>query len=166
MKELWKEVELHGLQYKVSNYGKVIGKRGIVKQRINSDGYPTITVGKMENRTSMRVHRIVATLFIPNPNNLPEVNHLDCDRQNSRADNLEWTTHQDNVTHSQKLGNYKGRQVGEKNIRSRLTEEDVIDIRLMFDNGLMTQKELSEAYNIGWSTVHNIVFRFTWTHII
>ena len=120
----------------------------------------------MNRRTSMKIHRLVATTFIPNPQKLPEVNHIDCNRQNSRADNLEWVTHQDNISHSVRMGNYNGKQLGEKNIRSRLTEDDVVDIRLMFDNGLMTQQELAKAYNVGWSTIHNIVFRLTWTHII
>ena len=149
MKEVWKEIELYGLKYRISNHGRVVGKRGFIKQRLDNDGYPTITVGNMNRRTSMKIHRLVATTFIPNPQKLPEVNHIDCNRQNSRADNLEWVTH-----------------LGEKNVRSRLTEDDVVDIRLMFDNGLMTQQELAKAYNVGWSTIHNIVFRLTWTHII
>ena len=166
MKEVWKEIELYGLKYRISNHGRVVGKRGFIKQRLDNDGYPTITVGNINRRTSMKIHRLVATTFIPNPQKLPEVNHIDCNRQNSRADNLEWVTHQDNISHSVMMGNYNGKQLGEKNVRSRLTEDDVVDIRLMFDNGLMTQQELAKAYNVGWSTIHNIVFRLTWTHII
>lgn len=60
------------------------------------------------------IHRLVAEAFISNPDNLPEVNHIDTDRTNNYVENLEWVTHQDNVTHSVKLGHYKGKS-GENN---------------------------------------------------
>lgn len=55
----------------------------------------------------MKVHRIVADTFIENPNDLPEVNHKDLNRQNNHVDNLEWISHLDNIKHSSNLGRYK-----------------------------------------------------------
>lgn len=52
----------------------------------------------------LRVSRAVATCFTPNPNNYPEVNHIDCNRTNNRADNLEWCTRQENIAYRDKLG--------------------------------------------------------------
>lgn len=77
------------------------------KRRItyNHDGYPVCSVkclrkdGRMSCR-SVAVHILVATAFIPNPDNLPEVNHKDYNRTNAHVDNLEWITHADNVRYS------------------------------------------------------------------
>lgn len=54
----------------------------------------------------MSVHRMVAEAFIPNPNNLQEVNHIDCDRTHNCVENLEWCTHFDNIQYSIKMGNH------------------------------------------------------------
>ena len=111
-----------GIDYIVSSDGKLYsthsnGRGGYhkeISQRLNSDGYQTVTVGPTGHRLQARVHRIVAECFIPNPNNLPEVNHIDCNRMNNDVSNLEWVSHNDNVRHSYNLGKYKGR-FGDKN---------------------------------------------------
>lgn len=77
-----------------------------IKQRPNADGYMIITTGKTGRRRTASVHRMVAEAFIPNPNNLPEVNHIDCDRTNNCVENLEWCTHTDNIYYSIKMGNH------------------------------------------------------------
>ena len=74
------------------------------------------------------IHRLVAKLFVPNPNPITfkRVNHIDGDRSNNRADNLEWCTDSMNLNHAYKVGlksNY-----GEKNPISKLTEQVVVDI--------------------------------------
>lgn len=164
--EEWKSVELGGMTYRVSSHGNVESVRGRITPRSDKDGYLVITVGKLKCRRVVKVHRLVAQLFIPNPNNLPEVNHVDRDRKNPKVTNLEWVTHKGNIDHSVKQGSYGKIQQGVNNNKAKLSEEDVEDIRMLFDNGIMTQKELAEAYEVGWSTIHNIVFRMTWTHII
>lgn len=65
-----------------------------------------------ENKT-YGIHILVARAFIPNPNNLPEVNHLDRNRKNNCVENLEWCTHHENVLYSARFGAYK--RYGEKN---------------------------------------------------
>ena len=150
LKEEFKEIELYGRKYMVSNYGKVVGVRGELKQRLNRDGYLEVTVGDDGRRNSVRVHRLVAKLFVEGESEtLNEVNHLDRNRANPRADNLEWTTHHENVLHSAMVGRYKDNKIGGKNGRAILTEEDVYDIRLLFDNGILTQKELASSYGVG-----------------
>ena len=169
MEEIWKDQTYGNLDYKVSNYGKVIGKgRGKeLEQRLNEEGYIEVTMGDKEHRTRVRVHRLVAILFVenPNPELYVEVNHIDRNRANPRADNLEWTTHIDNVKYSYEQGGYDGVRVGSKNGRANLTDEQVIEIRRLYKEG-MTQKELSVKYNVGWSTIHNIVFNLTWKHLL
>ena len=107
-------ITVKDIDYIVSSDGKVYSTNTCgpsyyhkeISQRLNSDGYLQITVGKTNNRSQYRVHRMVAEAFIPNPDNLPEVNHKDYDRTNNKVDNLEWCTHADNITHSAGIGHY------------------------------------------------------------
>lgn len=62
-------------------------------------GYMQISIRKDGKKKYMRVHRLVAEHFIPNPNNLPQVNHIDGDKTNNRVDNLEWTDNKTNTQH-------------------------------------------------------------------
>lgn len=99
-KEIWKSVEGYSYGYEVSNTGKIrrIYKNGKVKELKQSicDGYKILRLG----RKNVRVHRIVAQAFIPNPNNYPCVNHKDFNRQNNNVENLEWCTWQYNAEYS------------------------------------------------------------------
>ena len=102
------------IEYIVSSDGKVYSTNTCgasyyhkeISQRLNKDGYLQVTVGKTGNRSQYRVHRMVAEAFIPNPDNLPEVNHKDYNRTNNNVNNLEWCTHADNVSHSAGTGRY------------------------------------------------------------
>ncbi len=69
----------------------------------SNNGYYMMNCGRDENGKVYQIswHRFIAEIFIPNPNNLPQVNHLDEDKGNCSVDNLEWSTHLDNVRHSQ-----------------------------------------------------------------
>ena len=122
-----------------------------------------VTLGSKNNRNLFRVHRIIAQTFIPNPNNYSDVDHLDSNRQNNCAENLEWCTHQENIIRSYERGDHN--QKGSSNARAKLNESDVLTIRYLYNNKLKTQKELSDDYNCGWSTIHNVVFDLTWKHI-
>lgn len=167
LEEIWKEIEYGGLKYLVSNYGKIKGfKRGLLKQRINLDGYYEITAGINELRTRVRVHKLVALTFIENPNNLPEVNHKDFNRLNNYYKNLEWCTHEYNIQYSAKYNNEVvcESKRGSKNGNSKLTEDIVIHIRDLFDKGKRIF-EISNMLNISWSTVNRVVKRENWNHI-
>lgn len=107
--EIWKDIpELDG-RYQCSNYGRIrrvnkdprVNKYKILNMQETADGYvsvnPTTTYRK-------RVHRIVATLFIPNPEGKPLVNHKDFNTKNNHVDNLEWVTFSENSQHSQNAG--------------------------------------------------------------
>lgn len=165
MKETFKEYVYDGVTYKVSNYGRVFGKKGELKQRLNPDGYLEVTVGKLKGgRTSRRVHRIVAETFLPNPNNLPEVNHKDYNRANPRLDNLEWTDRVTNIRYSSDKGRYRNNKRGSKNGRAKLTNDQVVEIRKLFKSGVSIYR-IAKDYNAGWSTISHIVKGETWTHM-
>ncbi len=75
-------------------------KEVIVKQSLNQRGYPRVTLWKDGRRKRFLVHRLVALTFLPNPHNLPLVNHKDENKKNPCEWNLEWATHSYNVTYS------------------------------------------------------------------
>lgn len=75
-----------------------------LKQQIDNKGYMRVRVTVNGNRKQIKVHRAVAEAFIPNPFNKPQVNHKDGNKQNNRADNLEWVTNEENAAHALKSG--------------------------------------------------------------
>lgn len=88
--------------YQVSNTGKVLGlKRGKeLKQHHNSKGYLRVTLTKEGKRPRFVVHRLVASAFIENPHEYPQVNHKDGDKENNHVENLEWCSQEMNMRHA------------------------------------------------------------------
>ena len=76
----------------------------ILKQRKNHKGYPVVYLSKYGKQSTRVVHRLVAKAFIPNPNNLPQVNHKDGNKENNNVCNLEWCTNSENQIHAWKTG--------------------------------------------------------------
>ena len=86
--------------YTASDDGKVYGKSGVELKDVLKVNYVYVRV----NGKNVRKHRLIALAFIPNPDNLPEVNHKDCNTQHNWASNLEWCTRSDNVIHEFNTG--------------------------------------------------------------
>jgi len=111
MQEIWKDIEGYERYYQVSNIGRVRSLDRIVKhsagrerisygkvlsQSLDGGGYPTVGISKDGCAKRVHIHRLVAVAFIPNFDNSPEVNHLDENKLNNRANNLEWCTRKEN----------------------------------------------------------------------
>lgn len=95
--EVWRDIPGYEGMYMVSSYGRVrrirLSKRegnGIRVTRLTTNGYVKVNLSKDGVTYHVTVHRLVAQAFIPNPNNLPQVNHKDEDKTNNHVENLEW----------------------------------------------------------------------------
>ena len=101
MKEIWRDIKGYEGLYQVSNWGKVRnGKGQIMFQEPNHKGYMRVRLVKSGNKKNKRVSRLVAEAFIPNPDNLPQVNHKDGNKMNNSFTNLEWITMEENIEHA------------------------------------------------------------------
>lgn len=109
MKEIWKDIKGYEGQCQISNLGRVkslnYGKtkqERLLKQSTNHKGYKRVSIRKGKVRI-YSVHRLVAEAFINNPNNLPQVNHKDENKENNIVTNLEWCTEKENTRYSRAL---------------------------------------------------------------
>ena len=107
------------------------------------------------------MHRLVAKAFIPNSNNLPQVNHIDGVKTNNVITNLEWVSSSANVKHAWDTGLIDRNKVsGENHKNSKLTALDVKDIRALFK--AMSVKRIAEVFGVSSSTISDIKNNKTW----
>ena len=94
MMEEWRAVPGYEGLYDVSNKGNVrnVRRNKLLRLQKTNNGYIRVVLSKNRIKTGFQVHRLVALTFLPNPDNLPQVNHLDEDKTNNNVDNLEWCT--------------------------------------------------------------------------
>lgn len=106
MQEIWKDIINYEGLYQISNLGNVksVKKSKLMKVDLHQDGYNRLWLSKENKSKGFLLHRLIAIHFIPNPNNLPEVNHKDADKLNNSIDNLEWCTHSENMAHANSMG--------------------------------------------------------------
>ena len=163
--EVWKGVVGYEDLFSVSNKGRLFSLRTnkILKQNIVGEGYNACVTklnGRKGSNLVLKVHREVAKAFIPNPDELPFVNHIDGDKLNHSVDNLEWVTPQGNVVHAIETGllSLDHLKLISKENR-KLTEEDVKYIRNNFKYGDRNfgARSLSRMFNIPHSTIMKII---------
>ncbi len=159
--------------YEVSNYGNVrswirlgdtrqpkrdnpyykkipISKRGYYEQFFN---LRELNVSKM-----VKIHRVVAQLFVPNPNNLPFVNHLDGNKLNNFYKNLEWCTNLHNLKHAHNMGLIR---IGEKSANTKLTNKQALEIF----NLDKPYKDIAELYETNVGIVYSIKVGTAWRSV-
>ncbi|WP_202980718.1 HNH endonuclease [Alteromonas sp. RKMC-009] len=90
--------------YEVSSLGRVSNYRKIMKTYSINSGYQAVKLSKDGKKKSFLVHRLIATAFVPNPENKPVVNHIDGNKLNNAASNLEWVTTAENLQHARDTG--------------------------------------------------------------
>lgn len=128
--EIWKDIEGYEGMYQVSNMGRVraldrvkpnsggqIAKGHILPQSDNGHGYRFVSLWKFNKGRRFYVHRLVASAFIPNPNNFPIINHKDEDKSNNRYENLEWCTQKYNINYGNHMKRLKESYIANGNNR-------------------------------------------------
>lgn len=137
MTEIWKPLILDDIQlrYAVSNKGRVFDLKLLKYLNINDNGAGYKTVAMMGPRSKLRLrylHRLVAHVFLDNPDNLPQVGHKDHTRDNNVVDNLYWTTQKQNTQDGIKAGKINANRP--KSNRT-LTKEEICTIALLESEG-------------------------------
>ena len=163
--EIWKPVKGYEDSYEVSSLGNVRGlKYNIILKPHIKNKYLAVNLYK-DTCKHFYVHRLVAEAFIPNVLNLPEVNHIDCDKHNNSAENLEWCNRIRNLNHSYENGL---KRIGESHGQHKLTEQEVLQIRNEYVKNSKDKSlhKLAEKYNVHWSTIQAIVTGRIWKHLL
>ena len=169
LKEEWKDVDGYSGRYAVSSFGKVLSYR--TGKQLSTRIYKGYEIANFHSlitggTKSYRVHRLVALAFVPNTNGYLDVNHLDGDKLNNYATNLEWCNDSINTKHAFDMGlatPLKGRN----NPNSKLTDDIVLSIRKEYSDkyyhGVL--KDMADKHGVTINTVFAIVHRKKWRHI-
>lgn len=154
--EAWKEItDYNG--YEVSNHGRVkslpkhLKNTIILHHAIDKDGYHRVVIRKNKKPETWGVHQLVATFFIKNDENKPQVNHKDNIKSNNHLDNLEWATNLENQRHAWS----NGFKTSFPKPTRKLSKETVDAIREL--SGTMMQKEIAAKFGVGFRLISKII---------
>ena len=146
MTEIWKDIKGYEGKYQISSHGRVRSlknsKERILKPHKDTSGYKQVDLLKDGKRKTCSVHRLVANHFIPNPNNLPQVNHKDENKLNNNIENLEWCTQKYNCNYGTR--NKRGGKHREKSNNPRARKIRCITTNEIFNSMV----EAKEKYNV------------------
>lgn len=165
MIEKWENINDN---YLISNMGRIKNKKTnkILKVRPHyKKGYLHTNISIGGKLKTVFVHRLVAEAFIPNPENKPQVNHIDGNKQNNRIDNLEWCTAKENIHHA-----FENKLIinkcGEDCYSSKLSSIQVKEIRKMHAlNRDITITDMAKKYNVSKKTIYNLIKYNTYKNI-
>lgn len=176
MKEEWRNIpEYEGL-YAISNLGRVKSLARIVKRKdgtrqkyetrilrhhISNKGYHQVELRKNSRSKYPLIHRLVAEVFIENPDNKPQVNHIDGNKGNNRIDNLEWVTSSENAIHAFK------NHLRTPNGPTSLSEDQIRYIRehYKFRDAEYSTVAMAKKLGVGKETVARVVRGNTYKNV-
>ena len=148
------------------------GKDAVLKPAKDKKGYLRVGLMKDGKLITEKVHRLIALTFIPNPDNLPQINHKDGNKLNNYIGNLEWCTAKHNMKHAYDNGlSFRMSPVnkipkkGELNGQSILKDWQVLQIRRRFIPRKVTRKQLALDYNVSEACIKDIILHKSWKHI-
>jgi hypothetical protein len=148
--------------YYVTEDGKVFRNGKELKQSLNDKGYHRVKLSFGNTGKIVRINKMVAETYIPNPENKSEVNHWDGNKSNNHVSNLKWCTHKENMEHAS-INNLMSK--GENHPKAKLTNKEVEFIR---NNYIPRHKEygmraLARKFNVSKQPIHDIIHNKTWT---
>ena len=157
LQEVWKPIDGYKNIYEVSNLGNVRNldridfagrhlKGKLFSTNAKCGDYVTVRLTQMGITQTHRIHRLVAEAFIPNPNNLPEVNHIDGNKQNNRVENLEWCTCSENNKHAYKMNLHKPKR--------KLQDVEISEI--LKSKGKVSCTKLAKIYGVSFQWICEI----------
>lgn len=173
--EIWKDIPGYEGRYEVSSLGRVRSLRQanshgggtkirniplLRKIQVNTSGYLDLALQKNKKQYTVSIHRLIAMAFIPNPQRLPEVNHIDGNKFNNSIENLEWVSSRNNQLHAYRTG-LKRKLKHEQNPKAILNREQVLEIF----NSALTQRQLSEKYSVSMACINNVKNGYAWCEI-
>ena len=173
--EFWKDIPGYEGLYEVNNEGKVkrlerviirsngrlqVIEEKILTPKVDKDGYLFVGLRKDGVRRHLKVHRLVALTFIPNPESLPQVNHKDEDKANNKVENLEWCTAEYNInygTRNLRMANVESKQVFQYSLDDELI--NVWDSVSECDRNGYTSSAISSCCNNKYLSQNNNIYK-------
>lgn len=168
----WRDVVGYEGLYQVSNLGQVrsLPRNGtrkephVLQPNISRWGYYKLSLSKEDKLKYVVVHRLVAEAFLPNPDQKPCVNHIDCNKKNNNVSNLEWVTYKENRDHA-KMNNLIPDQYGEHHHTTQFSDADIVKIRTLYKEGKTIQELVAmfeyHSYKNMWAICNNKI----WKHL-
>lgn len=150
-------------KYSNGNIAVMIFCGRVLSPKVEKSGYITHTLTKDGVRKTVKVHRLVATAFIPNPENKPQVNHINGIKSDNHVQNLEWATTFENRQHAYDIGLQKPTS-GIKNGMCTHTEDEIKFILKMYASG-MRQIDIVNEHGFKKELVNIVVNGKAWKHI-
>lgn len=160
--EQWRPVQGYEGLYEVSSSGNVRSiRRGLVlRAALASAGYPTVRLSRGNRAPTRTVHALVAAAFLGPRPAAHDVNHIDGDKTNNAATNLEYVTAARNTAHAYEIGRALA---GERHPSARLTAAQVQEIRELA--GRLTKTDIGRRFGITRQAVRAILVGRTWKHV-
>jgi hypothetical protein len=168
--ERWQAIEGTSSRYFISTFGRLLtmawkgtDQTRVMKPALDARGYPRTMIIQNGRTGTVKLHRLVALAYLPNPLNLPQVNHKNGQKDDNRVENLEWMDGKQNVQHA--FARTSRTMEGTKAPNSKLTEAQVLEIRAKYVPRLYSSARLAKEYSMSVAAIKKILQRAHWKHI-